>query len=314
MPFGFDPLEMNWSIGIDIGGTAIKSVAAKQDGTILKRIAQPTNDGENSTNEWTQNARQIIADFEKEVGSSEASVGISSPGLAANDERCIAYLPGKLKGLQGLDWTDALKKDSLVPVLNDAHAALLGEAWIGAARDKQNVVLLTLGTGVGGAITSGGKLLKGTIGRAGHLGHMCMDIDGPPSICDMPGAVEGMIGNCTVQERSNGKYVSTQDLVDAYKANDPEATTIWLRSIRSLGCAIASYINIIDPEIVVLTGGISIVGNTLMDPLMTVLDEVEWRPGGHKVPVVFGSLGKWAGAIGAARLAMNHKASIQAPH
>ena len=71
-------------------------------------------------------------------------------------------------------------------------------------------------------------------------------------------------------------------------------------SIRSLGCAIASYINIIDPEIVVLAGGISIVGNTLMDPLMTVLDEVEWRPGGHQVPVVFGALDKWAGAVGAA--------------
>ena len=296
---------MNWSIGIDIGGTAIKAVAAKEDGTILQRIPQPTNDGGDSISEWTENARQLVAAFEENVGSQAASIGISSPGLAADDQRCISYLPGKLRGLEGFDWTVALEKQSLVPVLNDAHAALIGETWIGAARDKQNVVLLTLGTGVGGAITSGGKLLKGTIGRAGHLGHMCLDIDGPPSICDMPGAVEGMIGNCSIQERSNGKYESTRDLVDAYEVNDPEATKIWLRSIRSLGCAISSYINIIDPEIVVITGGISIVGNTLMDPLMTVLDEVEWRPGGHQVPVVFGALGKWAGAVGAAYASMN---------
>ena len=296
---------MSWSIGIDVGGTAIKAVATKVDGTILNRISLPTNDGADSITEWTQNARQIVADFENEVGSPALSIGISSPGLASADQRCIAYLPGKLEGLQGFDWTIALKRDSVVPVLNDAHAALLGEAWIGAAKGKQNVILLTLGTGIGGAITSGGRLLKGVIGRAGHLGHMCLDIDGPPSIANMPGAIEVMIGNCTIQERSNGRFSSTRDLVDAHEANDPEATRIWLRSIRALGCAIASFINIIDPEVVVLTGGISIVGKALLDPLNSVLDEVEWRPGGHRVPVIFGELDMWAGAVGAAYGALN---------
>ena len=296
---------MNWSIGIDVGGMAIKAVAAKEDGTILNRISQHTNDGSDSTTEWTEHTRHLIDIFENEAGCRTSSIGISSPGLAATDQRCIAYLPGKLEGLQGFDWTNALDRESVVPVLNDAHAALLGESWIGAAKGKLNVVLLTLGTGVGGAITSGGRLLKGVIGRTGHLGHMCLDIDGPVSICGMPGAIEGMIGNCTIQERSNGRFSSTRDLVDAHEANDPDATQVWLRSIRALGCAISSYINIIDPEIVVITGGISIVGNTLMDPLMTVLDEVEWRPGGHQVPVVFGALGKWAGAVGAAYASMN---------
>jgi glucokinase len=114
-----------------------------------------------------------------------------------------------------------------------------------------------------------------------------------------------MIGNYTVQERSKGRFSSTRDLVDAHEANDPVATEIWLRSIRALGCAIASYIHIIDPEIVVITGGISIVGKTLMDPLNAVLDEVEWRPGGHQVPVVFGKLDMWAGAVGAAYAALH---------
>jgi glucokinase len=210
-----------------------------------------------------------------------------------------------MEDIQGFNWTEALNRESLVPVLNDAHAALLGEAWIGAVQGKQNVVLLTLGTGVGGAITSGGRLLKGVIGRAGHLGHMSLDIDGPTSNCGTPGAIEIMIGNYTVQERSKGRFSSTRDLVDAHEANDPVATEIWLRSIRALGCAIASYINIIDPEIVVITGGISIVGKTLMDPLNAVLDEVEWRPGGHQVPVVFGKLDMWAGAVGAAYAALH---------
>ena len=296
---------MSWSIGIDIGGTAIKAVAAKEDGTIQNRISEPTHDGAYSIKEWTENTKQVIAGFEKDIGSPARFIGISSPGLAAANQRSIAYLPGKLEGLEGFDWTTALDRESLVPVFNDAHAALLGEAWIGAASGKQNVVLLTLGTGVGGAITSDGKLLKGTIGRAGHLGHMCLDIDGPPSICEMPGAIEGMIGNVTVKDRSDGKFESTRDLVDAHERNDPEATKIWLRSIRALGCAIASYINILDPEVVVLTGVISIVGDTLMDPLKTVLDEVEWRPGGHQVPIVFGELDMWAGAVGAANAALN---------
>jgi glucokinase len=296
---------MNWSIGIDVGGTAIKAVVVDAEGTILKRKSLPTNDGADSVAEWTQNARQIIQDFEKEIGSTASSIGISAPGLAAADDRSIAYLPGKMEDIQGFNWTEALNRESLVPVLNDAHAALLGEAWIGAVQGKQNVVLLTLGTGVGGAITSGGRLLKGVIGRAGHLGHMSLDIDGPTSNCGTPGAIEIMIGNYTVQERSKGRFSSTRDLVDAHEANDPVATEIWLRSIRALGCAIASYINIIDPEIVVITGGISIVGKTLMDPLNAVLDEVEWRPGGHQVPVVFGKLDMWAGAVGAAYAALH---------
>jgi glucokinase len=296
---------MNWSVGIDVGGTAIKAVVVDAEGTILKRKSLPTNDGADSVAEWTQNARQIIQDFEKEIGSTASSIGISAPGLAAADDRSIAYLPGKMEDIQGFNWTEALNRESLVPVLNDAHAALLGEAWIGAVQGKQNVVLLTLGTGVGGAITSGGRLLKGVIGRAGHLGHMSLDIDGPTSNCGTPGAIEIMIGNYTVQERSKGRFSSTRDLVDAHEANDPVATEIWLRSIRALGCAIASYINIIDPEIVVITGGISIVGKTLMDPLNAVLDEVEWRPGGHQVPVVFGKLDMWAGAVGAAYAALH---------
>ena len=296
---------MNWSVGIDVGGTAIKAVVVDAEGTILKRKSLPTNDGADSVAEWTQNARQIIQDFEKEIGSTASSIGISAPGLAAADDRSIAYLPGKMEDIQGFNWTEALNRESLVPVLNDAHAALLGEAWIGAVQGKQNVVLLTLGTGVGGAITSGGRLLKGVIGRAGHLGHMSLDIDGPTSNCGTPGAIEITIGNYTVQERSKGRFSSTRDLVDAHEANDPVATEIWLRSIRALGCAIASYINIIDPEIVVITGGISIVGKTLMDPLNAVLDEVEWRPGGHQVPVVFGKLDMWAGAVGAAYAALH---------
>ena len=291
---------MTWSIGIDIGGTAIKAIATRADGTVIQRITHPTNEHTDSLENWVAHAKTVIQEFESQVGGTVPQVGLCAPGLADTQHRWISYLPKRLDGIEGFDWTKALERDSRVPVLNDAHAALLGESWIGAARDRKHIVLLTLVTGVGGAILSNGKLLKGNIGRAGHLGHMSQNIYGPKSIANMPGAIETMIGNATVGERSQGRFTSTRKLVNAYEAGDKSATKIWLKSIRALGCAIASYINILDPEVVVLTGGITTAGEALMKPLLTVMNEVEWRPGGHQVPIVFGKLDMWAGAMGAA--------------
>jgi glucokinase len=120
-------------------------------------------------------------------------------------------------------------------VLNDGHAALLGEAWLGSARGFQNVILLTLGTGVGGAAILDGKLLRGQIGRAGHLGHICLDPDGPRDVCGTPGSLEVAIGNCTIGERSRGRFQTTHELVAAYRDGDLEAAGIWLESVRPVG-------------------------------------------------------------------------------
>lgn len=297
---------MSWAIGIDLGGTIVKAVAVKEDGSIIHRQQQPTQDGPGMVDRWVEHVRHILQDFEMKAGSPPKSIGVCSPGLAAADERSIAWLPGKLEGLEGFDWTAALESQRLVPVVNDAHAALLGEAWVGAARDRSNVVLLTLGTGVGGAILNDGKLLRGTIGRGGHLGHMCLDPSGTPSITGMPGAIEVMIGDCTVSDRSGGRFSSTEALVRAHRDGDEEATSIWHKSVRALGCAIGSYINIIDPEIVVLAGGIAAAGDALLNPLDAVLYEIEWRPGAYSVPVVLATLGEWAGALGAARYGLMH--------
>lgn len=296
---------MTWAVGIDIGGTAIKCVAVDaRDATVLKRASLPTRDGKNSMAQWTEQARGLLSGFEGEIGSPPVAVGVSAPGLAAPDHRSIAHLPVKLKGLEGFDWTDALRREALVPVLNDAHAALLGEAWTGAARGQSHVALLTLGTGIGGAVLSHGRLLEGAIGRAGHIGHLCLDPEGPKSIVGMPGGVEVLFGDGTVSERTDGRFASTRDLVRAFEAGDAQARRWWLRSVRALGCAIASCINLFDPEAVVLVGGIARAGYNLLEPLKAVLDEVEWRPGGHAVPIVLGELGEWAGAIGAARFAL----------
>ena len=294
---------MKYSVGIDLGGTAIKVVAAGPDGNELSRHTQLTQDGVESIDDWVAHLRRILRGIEIEHGGAPQRLGIAAPGLAAQDGNSIAFLPGKLQGLEGFHWGKALACEHPVTVMNDAHAALLGEVWTGRAQGKTDVILLTLGTGVGGAILSGGKLLRGHVGRAGHLGHMCMDPKGEPSIVGMPGAIEVLIGNYTVKDRSGGRFSSTYELVAAYEQGDSEAKRVWLTSIEALGCAVASYINMFDPELIVLAGGITRAGKSLLDPLSAELDRVEWRPGGFQVPVVISELGAWAGALGMASLA-----------
>jgi len=246
---------------------------------------------------------EAIRDLATEFGPT-FSLGLAAPGLAARDGRSIAYLPGRLQGLEGLDWTEFLGQAEVVPVLNDAQASLLGEAWMGAARGFQNVVLLTLGTGVGGAILADGRLLRGQIGRAGHVGHLCLDLDGAPSIAGTPGALEVFCGNFNIRERSGGRFATTHEMLAAVQQGDGDAERVWLRSIRALACGIASLINILDPEAVILGGGIAQAGKLVFEPLAAELDRVEWRPGGQAVKLLPATLGEWAGAIGAAHRAL----------
>src|SRR5207248_3175617 len=108
--------------------------------------------------------------------------------------------------------------------------------------------------------------------RAGHLGHISLNPEGPADIAGTPGSLEAAIGECTLQERSHGLFKSTHDLVAASEAGNEEARQIWMRSIRALGAGIASLINVADPELIILGGGIAMAGKALLDPLQTELD------------------------------------------
>jgi len=287
----------SYSVGVDLGGTNIKTVVVSNEGELLEYTTSDTADVEGS---WSSTIKQNLQRIQHERKSAPGQIGIAAPGLAASDGRSIAHMRGRLNGLEGLVWTDFLETPALVFVLNDAHAALLGELWQGAAKGYCNVILLTLGTGVGGAVLADGRLLKGRIGRAGHLGHVTVNSEGPLDIVNMPGSLEQMIGNYNLRERSNGRFDSTRKLVEAHLAGDKEASDVWLRSIFHLAAAIASFINAFDPEIVIVGGGIAKAGTALFDPLANYLDRFEWRPMGHRVPIISAELGEKAGAIGAA--------------
>ena len=288
---------MSYSIGVDLGGTNIKIVVVSDDGTVLDYLTCDTADSEGS---WAQTIKTNLRQIETQRGQAPKHIGVAAPGLAAKDGKSIAYMQGRLAGLQGFMWEDFLQSSSPVVVLNDAHAALLGEVWQGAAKGYRNVILLTLGTGVGGAVLIDGRLIKGQIGRAGHLGHVSINSDGALDIVNTPGSLEQMIGNYNLAQRSAGRFTSTRKLVEARLAGDAEATTIWLRSIHHLAAALASFINAFDPEVVIIGGGIAQANAALFDPLRECLDRFEWRPMGHQVPVIAAALGEKAGAIGAA--------------
>jgi glucokinase len=233
-----------------------------------------------------------------------ASAGLCAPGLTSPDERKIVSMPGRLQGLEGLDWSAALNFPTVV--LNDAHAALLGEVWRGTARGETNVLMLTLGTGVGGAAMVDGRLLRGHVGRAGHVGHISLNPVGEPDIVGTPGSLEDAIGDCTVSARSGGRFATTRDLVTAAASGDTAAQEIWLRSVRALGAALAGLINVLDPRMIVLGGGIVAAGDALLTPLHAALGTMEWRIGGAKVAISPAQLGTQAGAFGAAYRALQN--------
>lgn len=285
--------------GIDVGGTHVKGIAVAADGCVLAEEADRTDDRGDTS--WRAQVEFVFTRLRQRFPDASAA-GLCAPGLAGRDERSIRSMPGRLRGLEGLVWSDVFNVPTVV--LNDAHAALLGEVWRGAARGIDNVVMLTLGTGVGGAAWVDGKLLRGHFGRAGHFGHISLNPDGRADIAGTPGSLEDAIGDCTVGHRTEGKFATTEELVTAAKAGDAFAQQVWHRSLKALAAGLASLINVLDPQAIVIGGGIAAAGDALFVPLRAALDPMEWRIGDSRVQLVPAQLGSRSGAFGAAYRAL----------
>lgn len=282
------------AIGIDLGATRIKGVVLELETGRMLATEMLATEKEGS---WKKSVSELVTRLRGEESS--VGVGIAAPGLVAEDARSIASMPGRMQGLEGFDWQEFLGLP--VSVINDAHAALTAEVNYGVAANLENVVMLTLGTGVGGGVWLNGKLYLGKQGRAGHLGHISLDAGSLHSgITGIPGSLEDAIGNATVHHRTYGKYADTQALVEAFRSGEPLATWAWLSSLRQLAVGIASLINVFSPEIVVLGGGITSAGNALFGPLKTFMDIFEWRPTAREVPIRKAHFNEWSGAVGAA--------------
>lgn len=293
--------DLGFAIGIDLGGTRIKAVAIDTAGNVLHENYQPTNDGDDKV--WKNAVAKAVNELKAILKVHKISVGLSAPGLPNDENTCIACMPGRMQGLENFIWSDFLQQPAYV--LNDGVAALMGEAKFGAAKNRKYAAMLTLGTGVGGAILIDGKPYQGAFNKAGHIGHMVIDDEGDCDVTGMPGSLEECIGNYTIEKRSKGKFTSTHEMLEAYKKGDEFAKAIWLKSVRQLAAGIASVANIVSPEVIVLGGGITQAGDILFEPLRKYMDEFEWRPTGKGVEIVKAMYGDMAGAIGAACFAMS---------
>jgi glucokinase len=296
-----------WSIGIDLGGTRTKSVVLDPAGNILEQSVARTRDGDDRF--WKQVVAASIEELVARQGIVDFVVGIAAPGLPNAENSAIAHMPGRLQGLEGFDWSSFIGRSTWV--VNDAVAALLAESSLGVALGKKHVVLITLGTGVGGAILIDGKPYQGSFQKAGHIGHICLDTEGDPDVTGMPGSLEDAIGNVTVHKRSQGKFSDTGALLEAIKGGDLFARQVWLHSVKKLAIGIAGVTNILSPECVILAGGITLAGQDLFGPLEEFLSLYEWRAGGHQTEILQSKFGDMAGAIGAACFAQSRPLPIK---
>lgn len=270
-------------------------------GEVWQQVYHPTKDDHGDLN-WKKAIADTVEELRTKAPTPIKAIGLSAPGLPNAQNTCIAYMPGRLQGLEFFEWSKYLGQS--VRVLNDAHAATMAELNWGAAKNYKNVLMLTLGTGVGGGVVLNGQLHQGAFQKAGHVGHISIDAYGPRDIVGVPGSIEDAIGNATIKQRSFGKYESTYELLEAYRQHNAFATWLWLDAVQKLAVALCSLINVLSPDVVVLGGGIAQSEDDLFQPLAAFMDHYEWRPDGKPTPIVQAHHGDMAGAIGAAAFAM----------
>lgn len=286
-------------LGIDLGGTNVKGVVLDDDYTVLFQHTVSTYNKVHD--DWKESIKDLIMYLETACNYKFNYLGISAPGIPNTENTMISYMPGRLHGLEYFNWHSYLSRETYV--LNDANAALLAESRIGSLKEKgtKHAIMITLGTGMGGAIMIDGKIYTGMGQKGGHLGHVTIDInDTTPGITGQPGNIEEAIGDCSIYKRSNGKYNSTRDLVKDVESGDKIARAIWLTSIHKLAVTLAGLANVLSPEVIVVGGGMAKAGESLMNPLKEYYSKYEWKPGIEGAEIIFASAGDYAGALGAA--------------
>lgn len=286
-------------IGIDLGGTAIKLGRFTATGRCLESLTVPTPQPASPEAVLAAIAGAIAA---IDPAGQASAIGVGTPGPADADGR-VARVAINLAGWQDVPLADWLEAQTGRPTVlaNDANCAGLGEAWLGAGRSYENLILLTLGTGVGGAIILDGKLFVGRQGAAGELGLITLNPDGP--LCNS-GNLGSLEQYCSVQAVRRQTGLEPGELAAQAMAGDAGAIAFWQQYGRYLGAGLASLIYVLTPEAVVLGGGIS-AGASLFLPAVKAEIEQRVLPSSRQgMAILLAELGNQAGMVGAARLAL----------
>lgn len=278
-------------IGIDVGGTFIKIGLVSPKGRILARKKIPTPDRADS---------RIIVDAIKEFRA--VGIGIGVPGFV-DTAKGIVHKLVNIKGWDNVPLQRLMEKVTGVPtrIDNDVNCMVLGEVTFGIAKGKKNVFGITLGTGVGGGIIIDGRIYRGASFTAGEVGHVTVIKDGPRCNCGNRGCLEALVGNKTIIKR--GK-MSPQELELAAKKGDKTAIRIWQEVGENVGLVLAGIVNVLNPELIVIGGGIANAGNLIMKSIRETVKKRAVPVARDIVKIEFSKLGDDAGILGAAALCM----------
>ena len=298
---------MTQVIGIDLGGTAIKLGRFSEDGTCHQSLTVPTPQPATPEAVLATMTDAILQlqtpPFLKggQGGDQIRAIGIGTPGPVDAIGR-IARVAINLKNWHNVPLADWLEAKTGLPTIlaNDANCAGLGEAWLGAGKNFKNLILLTLGTGVGGAVIIDGKLFSGHQGAAGELGLIAINPDGPECNSGNRGSLEQYV---SVQAIRRETGLEPLELANLAKSGDAKALEYWENYGRYLGIGLASIIYILTPEAIIIGGGISAAAEFF---LPTVRAEIERRvlPSSREdLQLLVAQLGNQAGMVGAAKLA-----------
>ena len=285
-------------IGIDLGGTAIKLGRFAEDGTCLQLLSVATP--QPATPEAVV---EVIVDALAQLDPTRQSIaiGVGTPGPADATGR-IARVAINLANWHDVplaDWLEA--KTGLPTVLaNDANCAGLGEAWLGAGRQFQDLILLTLGTGVGGAIILDGKLFVGHQGAGGELGLITFNPDGPACNSGNQGSLEQYVSVPAIRRRTG---LEPAQLGALAKAGNTDALTFWQSYGKDLGAGLASLIYILTPEAIIIGGGVSASAEFFFPAVQAEIQRRVLPSSRAGIQLLPAQLGNQAGMVGAAKLA-----------
>ncbi|MEO7144100.1 MAG: ROK family protein [Bryobacteraceae bacterium] len=300
-------------LGIDIGGTRVKAGLVNGNGLLARSasVATPA-----TLDEFTAALHTLVLSVC--AGDRPEAAGVGCKGILHPSNTTVEVLPGTMNYLEGANLAALL-----VPVLpagipvradNDARVALAGEAAWGAARGHNDVVMLTLGTGVGGAVLCNGALLRGAAGVAGHIGHLTIHPLGPLCICGNRGCLETFFSATAIEfaardgiergcKSSLPRDPSCADVFHAASAGDPLAEIVVAEAIQVLAAAVAGLLHVFDPEMVILGGKISEAAGALFVPLR---EQVYIRTRcllRRDVPIIPAQVADRTGIVGAAAIA-----------
>jgi glucokinase len=311
---------MKYYFGIDVGGTFIKGAIVTEEGKILVKSKIPT-EYKKGGDAVVMNIKELCEALLAEAGMSFSditAIGMGVPGMIDSEE-------GVVVATNNLGWKNfemARKMEEAsglkTKIANDANAAALGEMKFGFGGTYKNIILLTLGTGVGGGIIVDGKIVDGNRGAGAELGHSVIVMGGEPCTCGRRGCLEAYASATAIIRDTKRAMINNRNSklweigsIDAvngktafdYYETDADAKAVVDSYIEHLACGITNYANVFRPEAIVLGGGVCAQGDALIKPLKKILDEDIFAKGlGPKVELLIAKLGNDAGSLGAAAL------------